>query len=336
MIFKNLKKREGKGVLGKKGRKDRVRYEKKNSFRFQAKRPFSEKERFGRKWKEKGRFFNQKGKTEKERDRRGTFFFKPSVQPSWAVKCRYRMPFFLFDRSWVWNWGRKTEIHLLLYTGYSGPKLKKEDRLKWQTIAAMFPKNYSRKELEQYVENYERLMRSRKFPGWTRTQMKKTRESQLPRTYLIRRWYPVLLEKQLNRLWFASLESRLSRLFFSSKDQVKVKYHYIKSPWLRSSLCARYLLRRLRQRRLNFYYLIRNFLSRTNFYGGEKHNLYGIFISGAGRFTKRQRASYMKVQKGRVPFSSVSAPLDYSEVSLPLKYGACSVRVWVCHLRGQK
>jgi len=97
---------------------------------------------------------------------------------------------------------------------------------------------------------------------------------------------------------------------FKSDEKFNVKIHFLKSPWLNSSLCARYLVFLLKKRKGYFRRVAGNLLSRTEFYGGEKHNLYGIFISGAGRFTKKQRASYIKTQKGRVPFSTPTAPVE--------------------------
>lgn len=144
------------------------------------------------------------------------------------------------------------------------------------------------------------------------------------RSYKEKRW-----KKLLERL----LEARLCHNFFKEKEKFQLKIHYIKGPWLNASLCARYVLFLLKRRKGRFGAAVGKLLERPEYYGAEKHNLYGIFIEGAGRFTKRQRASYRKNQRGRVPYSTLTAPVQYAERSVPLKYGACSVKVWICHLR---
>ena len=59
----------------------------------------------------------------------------------------------------------------------------------------------------------------------------------------------------------------------------------------------------------------------------------GVRIDCAGRFNRRQRASFFHFQRGRVPLNSFSSRLDYAQVSLPLKYGACSIKIWVADRR---
>lgn len=147
---------------------------------------------------------------------------------------------------------------------------------------------------------------------------------------LIRGYYRAFLEKRWKEVFRRMLESRLSQTFLKNS---LIKIHFIKGPWLNSSLCARYVVYQLKRRKGNFSKIVENLLYRPRYYGGYKHNLYGIFIAGAGRFTRRQRASYKKNQRGRVPYSTATAPVEYTDRSVPLKYGACSVRVWICHLR---
>jgi ribosomal protein S3 len=141
------------------------------------------------------------------------------------------------------------------------------------------------------------------------------------------RWF---MEKKWKELLKNILEARIKHNF---KEEAKIKINFLKSPWIKSSLFARYAVFILKRRKGKMGRIMENLLYRTKYYGGEKHNIYGIYITGAGRFTKRQRASFRKNQRGRTPFSTVSAPLEFSEMSVPLKYGACNVRVWVCHLQ---
>ena len=55
----------------------------------------------------------------------------------------------------------------------------------------------------------------------------------------------------------------------------------------------------------------------------------GYRIDCSGRFTRRQRASFYKFSKGSVPFNTFNAQVQYHQVSFPLKYGACSMKVWL-------
>lgn len=148
-----------------------------------------------------------------------------------------------------------------------------------------------------------------------------------------RNYYRVFLEKRWKEVLKKVLESRLSNNFFKSGEKFNLKLHFIKGPWLNASFCARYLGSLLKRRKGNFSRIVENLLYRPRYYGGYKHNLYGVYITGAGRFTRRQRASFKKNQRGRIPFSTITAPVEYADVSVPLKYGACSVKVWICHLR---
>lgn len=296
-------------------------------------------------FKKHGEFIRKRNLNEKmvrndklnvSRSSRGRFFFSPNLLSHWANRSSKGDIQFLYSHSTICDYGMEVKIHIFLYSRLKFPHLRNSN-YRWQQIVSEFSFfKEDEKKLKDYVDDYQRMMRSRRFPEW---QEEKEKEAQ-NRSYM--GWtaqkdemYFSFAERKWRTFLKSLLEPRLLRLFFSSREKPNVQIHFIKSPWLTSSLCARYFLWRLRQRRCNFKRLLKNFVSYTKFYGGEKHNLYGIFISGAGRFTKKQRASYVKVQRGRVPFSTPTAPMDYTDVSIPLKYGACSVRVWLCHLRGK-
>jgi len=285
-------------------------------------------------WLKRERGFKKDSSSQKGR---GRFFFSPFSPSFWGSKCKYKEPRFLYSDSWLVSVGRgKVELHLSLYAPISFPEFPLNS-IRWQKVVSSLPSGeFSERKLLRYVRGYQKMMRSRQFPDWEKKKRKKSFEKAFKKwgvSLRLMKYYDLWMERQWKRSLSVFLEARLLRLFFSPKEKLSVRIHFIHSPWLTSSLCARYFVLRLKEKGVSFRRLISNFVSQTNFYGGEKHNLYGLYIAGAGRFTKRQRASYMKVQRGRVPFSTPTAPMDYCQLTLPLKYGACSVRVWVCHLR---
>lgn len=61
-----------------------------------------------------------------------------------------------------------------------------------------------------------------------------------------------------------------------------------------------------------------------------RYRLIGFRVECKGRLTRRQRASFKRLQTGRVPFSSISYPVQYSSGTMITKYGKCGIKVWLC------
>jgi len=55
----------------------------------------------------------------------------------------------------------------------------------------------------------------------------------------------------------------------------------------------------------------------------------GMRVDCSGRFTRRQRASFTRITRGRVSLNSLNSRVDYTQVSLPLKFGVCSIKLWL-------
>lgn len=55
----------------------------------------------------------------------------------------------------------------------------------------------------------------------------------------------------------------------------------------------------------------------------------GFRIDCSGRFSRRQRASYLSVKDGRLPFSSRNLNADYHFSEVILKFGKCGIKVWL-------
>jgi hypothetical protein len=53
----------------------------------------------------------------------------------------------------------------------------------------------------------------------------------------------------------------------------------------------------------------------------------GIKIRLKGRFSRKQRATYLNVKYGKTPFNNRSFDLSYSQINVPIKYGTVSVKV---------
>lgn len=282
---------------------------------------------------------------------------------TWLDGCRYKTPAFFYSHSIVFKTNKSTEINVVLYGNISLKGLFR-NRVRLPNDIQNFSKRFPVREenIEKYANHLikiskknkdylddlelERLVKEQTMKRFgvrdsiSKKDMNlKERKKNLSKMEKLRRmfsksgYYRSFVEKKWKEVFKSIVEARLAHNYFKSDEKFNVKIHFLKSPWLKSSLCARYLVFLLKKRKGYFRRVAGNLLSRTEFYGGEKHNLYGIFISGAGRFTKKQRASYIKTQKGRVPFSTPTAPVEYMDLSVPLKYGACSVRVWICHLR---
>jgi hypothetical protein len=54
----------------------------------------------------------------------------------------------------------------------------------------------------------------------------------------------------------------------------------------------------------------------------------GLAINCSGRFTRKQRAHFLKFRNASVPFSTVLKPIDYFFIAVKLKYGVCGIKIW--------
>lgn len=55
----------------------------------------------------------------------------------------------------------------------------------------------------------------------------------------------------------------------------------------------------------------------------------GLTIACSGRFTRKQRAHFLRYRSGSVSFSTLSKKIDYFFISVKLKYGACGIKIWL-------
>jgi ribosomal protein S3 len=48
-----------------------------------------------------------------------------------------------------------------------------------------------------------------------------------------------------------------------------------------------------------------------------------------GRFSRKQRASSIWFNYGKVPLNSIKASIDYSFFTVPLRNSAVSIKIWI-------
>ena len=57
--------------------------------------------------------------------------------------------------------------------------------------------------------------------------------------------------------------------------------------------------------------------------------LMGFKMSFRGRFSRKQRASFMWFHEGKVPLNTLNKKIDYSFFTIPIKNSAISIKVWL-------
>lgn len=95
-----------------------------------------------------------------------------------------------------------------------------------------------------------------------------------------------------------------------------------------STLLCRFLLERVRTG-LPLGRLVASFLA-TNFRRLTKAGVLGLLLRASGRFTRSQMATTLLFRRGRVPLGTVSLPVDQVSATTSLKYGACTLTLWLC------
>ena len=112
------------------------------------------------------------------------------------------------------------------------------------------------------------------------------------------------------------------------EQDLKCKYYFVTNYNFTAELLARYICIKLRQRftlqqtiRPLIKYLSKDILA--NKY------LFGYRIQCTGRFTRRQRATYLIFKEGKVPLATIEAKIDYAADYVILKDGVGSIKVWL-------
>jgi hypothetical protein len=57
----------------------------------------------------------------------------------------------------------------------------------------------------------------------------------------------------------------------------------------------------------------------------------GLLVHCSGRFTRRQRKTYKRFQKGKIGIYRFDFSVEYFSVAMRQKYGACGIKIWLAH-----
>jgi ribosomal protein S3 len=55
----------------------------------------------------------------------------------------------------------------------------------------------------------------------------------------------------------------------------------------------------------------------------------GYKMAFRGRFSRKQRASFVWTQIGKAPLNTISIYIDYTFFTIPLKNSAVSIKIWL-------
>lgn len=96
-----------------------------------------------------------------------------------------------------------------------------------------------------------------------------------------------------------------------------------------SNIINEYIIIRLKQ-----YYTIFEILKSINYFLKyllfKKKIIKGYKITCAGRFSRKQRATYSWKSFGTLSLSTMKSKLDYNYNTIALKYSSCAIKVWIC------
>lgn len=121
------------------------------------------------------------------------------------------------------------------------------------------------------------------------------------------------------------LEKLLLRgLRLLTKESVSIRFDLVGNDDVSAFLVCNYMIFKLKQnfRLGSVLYPLARFLKFHK-------NFHGFRIDCRGRYTRRQRASFLSLKEGRIPFASRNVLLDYAFNDVILKFGKCGLKVWL-------
>jgi len=126
------------------------------------------------------------------------------------------------------------------------------------------------------------------------------------------------------------LKKRLSyglKIFFNiEQTAIKCTFPGFSLKNCSASFLVNYITRRLIIR-FNLFEIIPGYMWKL------KRYFTGVLIDCFGRFTRRQRAHFMRFKFGINPLNSFYTPIDYRRKHCKLKYGVGNIKVWVCKFK---
>lgn len=113
-------------------------------------------------------------------------------------------------------------------------------------------------------------------------------------------------------------------LLLGKHFEVKLKFFYSNNLFVETSYLVNFLIVKLK----NDFNLFRAVKKLSKFLKRNR-NVIGFKISCAGRFSRRQRATYHWKLHGKLPLNSFCANVNYSNGIFYTKNGACSIKIWI-------
>jgi len=277
---------------------------------------------------------NERGWSDKIVDSNSNHFFLFYVKKyltDLVFSRKFQNRGFIFSHATIKLFTDRVEIILFLYDG------RLEERISYlKTLLKRPLKKLQRPYLGRL--KYLKWQYGRRMPWFLHKRLKKDEHKGLRYIKLmtsiarIRRSYFISQLRYLIfvRLRLYSLRWRLRHLQFRLESVFGLKHVYLKvlpvggEAKLDVATMARYIVRKL-------YHKYRLMEIINPLIKGVSRFFTGLRIDCAGRFTRAQRASFSSLQVGRVPLNSFRYPIEYAHATIPLKYGMCSIKVWICY-----
>lgn len=133
----------------------------------------------------------------------------------------------------------------------------------------------------------------------------------------------------VEKIFWGSIKNLLifNLIKLCSHSKIFINFFFLDPEYLDSNFLIQFLIIRLRQG-ISFqslFFKINNMLFKFL----SKNRLLGFKIALKGRFTRRQRASFFWKRVGRVSLNDKLSFIDFSSDSIILKYGLCSLKLWL-------
>jgi hypothetical protein len=105
----------------------------------------------------------------------------------------------------------------------------------------------------------------------------------------------------------------------------EISYIFLKDNNITSQLISYYVTQKLRKGH-NLGKILKPVFKNLN----ENPLILGYKIGCSGRFSRKQRATYLWENAGNFPLNKLNAVIDYSYRQVTLKFGACGIKIWLC------
>jgi hypothetical protein len=144
----------------------------------------------------------------------------------------------------------------------------------------------------------------------------------------------IYLPSKKNIYYFFELFIEFICYIISIKLNIKIKKYvfYLEDKTVDSSYLTKYIAIKLLQKytlRTIYNVLFRYIMS-------SRLDVAGLKICCSGRVTKKQRATYFWEHKGSVKLNTFSSATDYSFYTIPMKFGAVGIKVWLGYKKGRE